>query len=300
VTELAERLRAHVRRLSHEIGDRNMEHYEALQQAAGYITASFEQMGYSVRRQAYSVQRREAANLIATATGVSRPEERVVIGAHYDTCFNPGADDNASGIAGLLEIARALTTARHERSVEFVAFVNEEPPYFQTEAMGSAVFVRDAMSQARGANAPSIHAAVILEMIGYYSDAPRSQHYPPLFGLFYPDRGNFLAVVGNFRSLPLVRRLASSLTRQGKMPTESLATFESIPGVAWSDQWAFWRSGIPAVMVTDTAFFRNPHYHLSTDTWDTLNYPVMAQAVEALTAAILDLADAPARQWSAQ
>jgi len=285
---LPERLAAHVRALSHEIGNRDMFDWPRLERAAAYVTAQLTHADYAVQRQEYDLGDRRPANLIATLAGDGARQELIVVGAHYDSCGNPGADDNASGVAGLLELARVLRAERLPRTVELVAFVNEEPPFFQTSQMGSWHYVQQAVSRKR-----PIQAALILEMIGYYSIQPRSQRYPPLFGLFYPNRGEYLGIVSSLRHLPLARRIAHSFRRGSPLPAHWVAAPSFVSGVDWSDQWAFWRAGYPAVMLTDTAFLRNPHYHAPTDTWDTLDYPRMAQVVEGLHTAIVELAAQP-------
>jgi hypothetical protein len=281
------RLQQDVRMLAETIGDRNTSRPEAMARAADYIQEQLTAAGYTVRRQTFHTDGVEVANLIAEHPGTTRASEHVLVGAHYDSCFNPGADDNASGVAGLLELARALHGTRHARSIRFIAFVNEEPPHFRTPQMGSAVYV-DATARA---DRPS--AVVILEAIGYYAERPGSQRYPPIFGWGRPTAGNFIGVVGNLRSMRMAWRTARGLRRHGPVPVEWVAAPESVDGVAWSDQWAFWRAGIPAVMVTDTAYLRNPHYHEATDTPDTLDYPRMAQVVTALVGAVGELAGTP-------
>ena len=283
--ELADRLKAHVYTLSHTIGNRSVMDLPRLESAAAYISQQLQAHGYTPEFEPYVVQDRHTKNVIGVKPGTS--EEVVIVGAHYDTCFNPGADDNASGVAGLLELARSFAGTSTARTVKFIAFVNEEPPFFQTELMGSRVYAKAA--RARGEH---IRAVVVLEMLGYYSDRRNSQRYPPLFGFGYPNRGNFIGVIGNFRSRRLIRSVAQSMRRGSSVPVESAALPEFLPGVAWSDHGSFWKEGYPAVMITDTAYLRNPHYHQDTDTLDTLNYQAMASVVEGLRAAIQDLAGA--------
>lgn len=283
-TSLADRLKVHVRTLSQEIGDRNMTRYPQLLQAAQYINDQFVASGYQVQRHSYRVEGKTVENLIAVLPGSAPSDEVLIVGAHYDSCFNPGADDNASGIAGLLEMARLSAAHRPARTIKWIAFVNEEPPYFQTEAMGSWVYAKDAL--ARGEH---LHAAIILEMLGYYTTQSFSQRYPPLLGFGRPHRGNFIGVVGNVPSRGLVKQVTRAFQRHARVPIQSVATFASIPGVSWSDHWSFWRAGYPAVMVTDTAFLRNPHYHAVTDTWETLDYSTMAAVVEGLVAVVQEL-----------
>ena len=287
-TAVPDRLRNHVRILSEEIGDRNMFDPKRLERAAAYITDQLTTLGYGVQVQEYTVGQQKARNLTVTIPGTTRPEEVLLIGGHYDTCGNPGADDNASGVAGLLELARRVRGFSPARTVTFVAFINEEPPFFHTEAMGSRVYARN--SRASGEH---IHAAIILEMIGYYSQRPNSQRYPPLYGLFYPNKGNFIGVVSNLKYGGLAKQVARSFRQYSQFPIESVAAPEWISGVTWSDHWSFWKEGYPAVFLTDTSFLRNPHYHQPTDTWETLDYESMAHAINGMFGVIKDFANEP-------
>ena len=279
-------LKQHIVMLSHNIGDRNIFAYEKLTKAADYITDQFEKYGYKVEFQTYEVDGKPVKNIIATKLGTKKPKEQIIVGAHYDTCANPGADDNASAVAGLLELSRLMAGQPTDRTIKFIAFVNEEPPFFKTKDMGSLVYAKQAK-----ANGDNIKAVIILEMIGYYSNEPDSQKYPPFFGMFYPDKGNFIAVVGNFASKPLVQKITKSFKQSSSFPIESIATFAFIPGIDWSDHWSFWQQGYPAVMITDTGFYRNPNYHKQSDTYETLNYKSMAEVVAGLQAIMLYLAN---------
>jgi Zn-dependent M28 family amino/carboxypeptidase len=286
---LAARLRAHVQLLAGEIGERNVWRPDALRAAADYIRASWRALGYAVATQGYGTEGVWCENLAIEIPGQRAQERGIVLaGAHYDTVAgSPGANDNASGIAAVLEIARRLRDLRPEATVRLVAFVNEEPPFFYFGSMGSAIYARTA--RARG---DDIRAMLSLEMLGYYSDRPGSQRYPPFLRWCYPDRGNFIAFVSNLRSRTVLRRLARAFTANSDFPLETLASPAIVPGVAWSDQRSFWRQGYPAVMVTDTAFYRYPHYHQGTDTPEKLEYVRMARVVDGLAGALADLAGA--------
>ena len=283
-TQLAEQLKHHVYKLAEEIGERSVFQYEKLKQAENYIANQLVSFGYNVEFQNYSVLDKTANNIIATKTGSHRPKEIIIVGAHYDTCFNPGADDNASAVAGLLELARSMSVRQTNCTIKFIAFVNEEPPFFKTENMGSSVYVRYAKEKME-----DIKAVIILEMIGYYTDEPNSQRYPPFFGLFYPNKGNFITVVGNFSCRGLVRKVVLSFKKQTLFPIESVVTFSFVPGIDFSDHWSFWQEGYPAVMITDTAFYRNPNYHSSADTYETLNYESLAEVAKGLNAVLIEL-----------
>ncbi|MGI9332296.1 MAG: M20/M25/M40 family metallo-hydrolase [Gammaproteobacteria bacterium] len=237
--------------------------------------------------QEYSAEGVRSANLEVTLCGQDK-RETILIGAHYDTVPHcPGADDNASGIAVLLELTRLLGTHKPPCNLRFVAFVNEEAPFFYTRSQGSRVY-----AQAARRRRDRIRFMLSLEMLGYYRDAPGSQQYPPLFRYFYPNQANFVALVSNFRSRQEMRALAAAFRAASRFPLEHVATFSWIPGVAWSDHLSFWREGYRALMLTDTAFFRNPHYHQATDTPETLDYPRMAAVTTGLAGAFDRLAGA--------
>ncbi len=273
--QLVERLKDHVYKLAHEIGDRSVFEYEKLKEAEGYITKQFTSFGYKIEFQSYNLYDKTVRNIIAIKKGITKPEEIIILGAHYDSCFNPGADDNASGVSVLLELGRALHSIPTNRSIKFIAFVNEEPPFFKTEDMGSMVYVREARKKKE-----DIKASLILESVGYYTDNPNSQHYPPLFGLFYPNKGNFIAIVGNFSSRWLVKKVVSSFKEKTEFPIESVVTFGFVPGVDFSDNWSFWKGNFPSIMITDTALYRNPDYHSQSDTYEKLDYEAMAELVK--------------------
>jgi Zn-dependent M28 family amino/carboxypeptidase len=284
-TEIKTNLIRHVSYLAAEIGERNVIAYEPLQKTAQYIEDNLKKFEYEVKSQEYVVQMRKVRNLIAEIPGRARANEIVVIGAHYDTVYDcPGADDNSSGVAALLELARLLKDSHPARTVRFVAFVNEEPPWFQTDDMGSLVYAEQAHKLKE-----NIVAAISIETIGMYSDAEGSQQYPAGFKSLYPSKGNFIAFIGNLGSRGLVRDAVHSFRASTKFPSEGSAVPAAIPGVGWSDHWSFWQEGYPAIMVTDTAIFRNPNYHQPTDKPDTLDYDRMARVVHGLVSVVRDL-----------
>lgn len=282
--QLTERLKSHVYKLAHNIGDRSVFEYERLKQAESYITEELASFGYKIELQSYKLHGKTVNNIIAIKKGQTKQEEIIILGAHYDTCFTPGADDNASGVSVLLELGRALSSIPTNRTIKFIAFVNEEPPFFQTEDMGSMVYVREAKKKKE-----DIKASLILESVGYYTDKPNSQHYPLLFGLFYPNKGNFITIVGNFSSRLLVKKVISSFKEGTRFPVESVVTFNFVPGVDFSDNWSFWKGKYPSVMITDTAFYRNPDYHGSLDTYEKLDYEGMGELVKGFTAVLIGL-----------
>lgn len=281
-----DRLQRHVETLAGRIGERNVWHPAALASAAGYIRASLEDSGYTVRAQAFESRGQTLENLEAGLPGRDAAGEIVVVGAHYDSIAGtPGANDNASGVAALLEIARRLSGHSHRRSVRFVAFANEEPPFFYSEEMGSKLYA--ARARARD---EQITAMLALETIGYYTDQPASQRYPFPFAFFYPDTGNYLGFVGNMSSRRLVRRALGLFRETSAFPSEGVAAPGWIMGVHWSDHWSFWQAGYPAIMITDTALFRYPHYHLSTDTPDKLDYEALARVTRGLADVVAGIA----------
>jgi hypothetical protein len=264
---LREELHTDVQKLAGEIGERNMWHYSQLNAAAAFIEQSFSRAGLHPRRDSYDLRGQSCRNIEVEIPGADG--KIVLIGAHYDSVFgSPGANDNGSGVAALLALARrfAGTTAKH--TLRFVAFVNEEPPYFLSDEMGSSVYAR--RCKERG---DTIAAMISLETIGYFSDTPGSQTYPsPGLGLFYPKIGNFIGFVSNVQSRALLRRVIALFRKHAKIPSEGAALPAFVPGVSWSDQRSFWQHGYPGIMVTDTAPFRYPHYHSSSDTPDKLDY----------------------------
>ncbi len=284
---LSARLERHVRTLAEEIGERNITSNDSLDASVRYLDRVFREVGDSVAAQEFVVDGKKVNNLEVELRGESRPEEIVIIGAHYDSVFGcPGANDNATGTAALLEIARVMAERKLARTVRFVAFVNEEPPFFQTPQMGSRVYARRARQRGE-----KIVAMLSLETLGYYSDAEASQRYPFPFNLFYPSTGNFIGFVGNLSSRKLVRQVIGSFREHAKFPSEGVAAPGWITGIGWSDHWAFWQEGCPAIMVTDTAPFRYPHYHAPSDTPDEIDYDRLARVVAGLAAVVYDLAN---------
>jgi hypothetical protein len=278
-TRLAESLHADVSEIAGSIGERNLPKPAALDRARDYITSELTRAGYIVRRQDYSVYGIVSTNLDTESPGDGRKGEIVVVGAHYDSVAGAlGADDNGSGVAAVLALARAFAGRHTARTLRFVAFANEEPPYFWTDDMGSLVYAK--ACRARGDN---IVAMLSLETVAYFRDAPHTQHYPPPLGYVYPDRGDFVAFVGNLGSRTLTRDAVRVFRQSVQLPSEGAALPGWVPGVGWSDQWAFWQVGYPGVMVTDTAPFRNPNYHTSRDAPDTLDYPRFARVVSGLS-----------------
>jgi Zn-dependent M28 family amino/carboxypeptidase len=278
-------LRAHVEALCGPLTPRDGGHPENLDRVAEYVRREFERAGGKVSEQAYEVGAKTYRNVIASfGPAAKEGEEVVVVGAHYDAFGEfPGADDNASGVAGLMGLAHLLGAGPPATRVELVAYTLEEPPYFRSELMGSAVHA--AALRARGVR---VRAALVLEMIGYFSDAPASQSVPhPALGWLYPSRGDFIMVVGDFSQVGLTRRVKAAMRRTGLIPVRSINGPGWVPGIDFSDHLSYWRAGYHAVMITDTAFYRNPNYHTPRDKPGTLDYNRLAATVRAVYAAVV-------------
>jgi hypothetical protein len=304
---LAKSLRSHVEMLAGDIGARSLTSAPAnLEIAAGYIEHQFQLSGADVSSQFFEVDllseknrvisadainfpatTHSTRNIVCEVRGGKRSSEIVVIGAHYDSVYDcPAANDNGSGVAALLELAKLAADWKPQRTLRFVAFTNEEPPFFHTDKMGSFQYAKRCSELKE-----NVAAMLSLETIGYYTQEPGSQTYPhALFKTFCPDRGNFLLFVSNLRSHRLLTETVSAFRSGVKFPSEAMALPESITGVTFSDQDSFWKFGYPALMVTDTANFRYPHYHASQDTPDKLDYENLARVMTGLVSVLRKLA----------
>ncbi len=286
--DLREALQAEVQTLANEIGVRNYRHPDNLEAAKQYLEQKFAQSGYPISEQTYSSGGKTYTNLWVEKKGTEKPDEIVVIGGHYDSALNtPGANDNGTGVAATLELARLFSQASPKRTLRFVAFTNEEPPFFWSDQMGSLVYAKAAKKKKE-----KIVAMLSLETMGFYSDAPHSQPYPFPLSLIYPDRGNFISFVGNLRSGYLVRDAIAAFRENAQIPSEGVALPAWVSGVGWSDQWSFWQQGYPGIMVTDTATYRYPYYHTENDTLDKINFDRLTHVVIGLSRAISQLANA--------
>jgi len=290
------RLDAHLRMLSQTLYPRSFDQPDKLEAAADYIHAEFKKSGAAVENQVFSVEGARYRN-VGVRFG-PKDGALLVIGAHYDShgaasegakhpkgftpeTHTPGADDNASGVAGLLELARLLAASPPPGPVELVAYSLEEPPFFRTRSMGSAWHAE----QLRQSGRP-VRLMIALEMIGYFSDQPSSQRYPlaPLAWI-YPTTGNFISIIGRFRDGLETRKLKAAMRGATDLPVHSMNALAWIPGVDFSDHRSYWAAGFPALMVTDTAFYRNPHYHQAGDTVQTIDLARMAKVVQGVFAA---------------
>ncbi|MEM6468885.1 MAG: M28 family peptidase [Planctomycetota bacterium] len=283
-------LRLHVDRLAGLIGVRSLKKPKSIQATIGYIESQWMEMGFTVTRECFDALGDEATNLIVESCGGNRSQELILLGAHYDTVYTtPGADDNASAVAVLLEVARLLQDHTGRRNARYVAFACEEPPYFNFGAMGSQHHAR----QSRLRN-DKIVGMLCLEMVGYYSLSDNSQTIPPAIPKplrrFFPSRGNFLAAVGNLKSWRLCWQFRRGFKRGTRtLPLFSVCLPETINEIRLSDNSSFWDQGYPALMLTDTSFLRNPHYHQASDTPETLDYKRMTEVTFGVAAAMRKL-----------
>jgi len=276
-----------VRVLSLEIGPRSSYDTDSHGKAAEFIIAELRSYGYIPIIQEYQYGSSTYRNIIAEVPGTSMNKKGLVVGAHYDTMSStPGADDNASGIAGVLELSRLFADSKPSRSLRFVAFALEEPPVFRTHHMGSYVYAESLKEKGE-----QLEGMICLEMIGFFNDEKGSQYYPAGFiKWFYPDTGNYISMVSDLSSRGFLEKVKKAFTKGTDLPVESIATLPIIPGIDFSDHRSFWKFGYDAIMVTDTAFYRNPHYHRVSDTFDTLDYVRMTKVVEGLVSAIQKIA----------
>lgn len=290
--ELLSNLKSHVSVLAGDSRGRNYYFNNSLIPSQNYILEHFQVSGHPVSLQEYRAEGgfysgnaelttdpkagESYANIEVEFLGISQPAEIIIVGAHYDSIMaSPGANDNASGVAALLELARLWRGQTFAKTVRLVAFVNEEPPFFKTAAMGSLVYAN--RCAAKGEN---IIGMIALETIGYFTDTPGSQHYPPLLNLFYPDQGNFIGFVSNLSSRAFLQQTLAIFRQQATIPSEGAVLPAFIPGIDWSDHWSFGQHGYPAIMITDTAPYRYPYYHTRHDTPEKINYEKMTRVVK--------------------
>ena len=285
---LAVELRRDVEILATDIGPRGFFAPQSYRLAEEFVSAAMRRAGYEIERQTWMAASVSCANLIATLPGTETPERIIVIGAHYDSVEGcPAANDNGSGVAGLLAIARRFAGKPRRSTIRFVFFANEEPPFFNIDEMGSQIYAR-----ARRAAGDDIRGMIALETIGCYSNAPKSQRWPhDALNLLLPTVGNFIALVGPSASKPLIARCAKLFEEQFAYGMLAGAAPAAIDQINWSDHRGFIECDYQAFMVTDTAPFRYPHYHLATDTADKLDYESMARVVLGLFAMSAELAD---------
>ena len=284
---LSQSLQAEVEAIA-AFGPRNTHAPGALETTAQWIEEQFLAAGLMPKRQIYQADGQQFSNIEVEILGRERPEQIVLVGAHYDTAYSsPGANDNATGIAAVLELAKAFAPAQSgvqpARTLRFVAFTNEEPPFFWTDNMGSVVYANEA--KARG---DDIIAMLSLETMGYYSEMAGSQRYPAPLNRCYPNRGDFIAFVGDLSARKLVRTSVYDFRKQALFPSEGASLPGFLPGVGWSDHWAFSQAGYKAVMVTDTAVFRDPSYHTIEDQPQNIDFERLARVTSGLQQILKD------------
>lgn len=272
--------------IADEIGEHNYIFYDNLVTAENFLEQSLSEIGYPVKRQTYEVYEKKFSNLEVEIKGSQNPDEIVIVGAHYDSVVgSPGANDNGTGTAAVLALAKVFAGKEVKRTLRFVEFTNEEPPFFWTENMGSLVYAKGCKERQE-----NVVAMLSLETMGYYSDEPKTQDYPlGLLDKVYPHAGNFIAFVGNLDSGSFIRKVVENFRSHTNFPSEGVALPEKVPGVGWSDHWSFWQEGYPALMVTDTAPFRYREYHTMQDTTDKIDGDRLARVVAGLQRTIESL-----------
>ena len=282
--ELQIQLKRDVNTLASKIGRRNIDNYPNLVAAKEFLDRELTHAGYTVREQKYTVDGKTFSNLEVEIPGSSLAEQILVIGGHYDSAFtSPGANDNATGAAAVLALAREFVGTKPQRTLRFVEFTNEEPPFFQTKNMGSLVY-----AQAAKERGDEIVGMFSLETLGYFTDTANTQKYPPPLSWLYPSQGNFIGLISNLDSRELLRNTIRSFRAQAKFPSEGAALPSAIEGVGWSDHWSFWQQGYQAVMITDTAPFRDPNYHTWADTADNIDFEKLARVTDGISKVIRD------------
>jgi len=280
----AGKLKEHVLKLSEELGPRDVTHPGNLNKVADYIGGQFRLYSENVADQPYMADGLEVRNVHAFLGPETK--ERIVVGAHYDVAGpNPGADDNASGVAGLLELARLLSAEELPTMMELVSYTLEEPPYFFSKKMGSYIHAKSLKDEGI-----ELKGMLALEMIGFFTDESKSQRFPIfLLRPFYPSTGNFIAVVGSLFQRKIVRIVKKAMRQASPLDVQSINAPKLLPGIALSDHLNYWRNGYQAVMITDTSFYRNPNYHTPYDIADTLDYERMAMVVKGVKEAVMAL-----------
>lgn len=279
-------LKKSVYKLTEDIGPRSYMDMAALDNAAEYISDELSSYGYEILFQPHRVNATDYKNIYVEIKGSKEPEQVIVVGAHYDTVIGtPGADDNASGMAVLLELARLLTDLKPEKTLQFVAFTLEEPPFYRTKKMGSYKYAEKLKNNGR-----DLEGMICLESVGYYSEYKGSQFFPfSFFKWMYPDKGDFLMFVSNLSSKGFMNQVKSGFEKGSSLPVETISATSFVPGIDFSDHWSFWKHGFNAIMLTDTAFYRNPNYHTPGDRPETLDYERMEEVVLGLKTAVKEL-----------
>jgi len=283
--ELVANVMDHVYFLAGELGERTLREYDNLNQARYYIKDYFREFGHEPWDEKYTADGMEVANVAVEITGYDRPDDIIVVGAHYDTIEDsPGADDNASAIAGLLELYRLLSPYRYKKTVRFVAFTLEEPPFFSSELMGSMQY--SAGCKKRNEN---IELMICLEMIGFGSKKCPQEFPLEEMKRNKPPYGDYLGVFSLPSSAPYVSLWKDVYNTAAKRKIHDIVGPASIPGMDLSDHRSFVARGYPAIMLSDSGYYRNKNYHTPGDTPDTLNYNFLAENVHNSHIALRDI-----------
>ena len=284
--QVSQQLNRYIKIIADDIGEHNYIFYNQLIQVENFLNERLSQAGYAVKTQEYSVDGKVFRNLEIEIRGTEKPDEIVIVGAHYDSVVgSPGANDNGTGAVAILALAEKFATLKPKRTLRFVEFVNEEPPFFWSENMGSWVYAQRCKERQE-----NIVAMLSLETMGFYSQASNSQQYPVnILKLIYPNQGNFISFIGNISSRSLIHQAIGKFRNSAQFPSQGVSLPNFIPGVGWSDHWSFWQAGYPALMVTDTAPFRYPYYHTQQDTPEQIDYYGLTLVISGLESVIQDL-----------
>jgi Peptidase family M28 len=282
--QLQDRLKIDVETLSVKIGQRNVDNYQNLVAAKDFLSKELTQAGYPVREQQYTIDGKSFSNLEVEIPGSSRAEEILVIGGHYDSAVNSlGANDNATGAAAVLALAREFVGTKPMRTLRFVEFTNAEPPFLRTQNMGSLVY-----AQAAKQRGDTIVGMFGLETLGYFTDAANTQKYPPPLSLLYPSQGNFIGFISDLDSRELLRNTIRSFRAQAQFPSEGTALPSLIQGVGGSDCWSFWQQGYQALMITDTSPFRDLQARPDGDTAAKIDFEKLSRVTYGISKVIRD------------
>lgn len=284
--QVSQQLNRYIKIIADDIGEHNYIFYNQLIQVENFLNERLSQAGYAVKTQEYSVDGKVFRNLEIEIRGTEKPDEIVIVGLHYDSVVgSPGANDNGTGAVAILALAEKFATLKPKRTLRFVEFVNEEPPFFWSENMGSWVYAQRCKERQE-----NIVAMLSLETMGFYSQASNSQQYPVnILKLIYPNQGNFISFIGNISSRSLIHQAIGKFRNSAQFPSQGVSLPNFIPGVGWSDHWSFWQAGYPALMVTDTAPFRYPYYHTQQDTPEHIDYYGLTLVISGLESVIQDL-----------
>lgn len=277
-------IRKHLLNIIETEQPRNYKNIEVLNYVAGYLYNEFSKYADSTYYQTYLADGKEYKNVVCVFGNEN--EKTIIVGAHYDVCGDQdGADDNASGVVGLLELARLLDGKKLNHRIEIVAYSLEEPPYFRTEQMGSFIHAKSVVESKK-----VIYGMVCLEMIGYFDDTKGSQDYPlGILSLFYGKRGNYITLVSKFGKGKFARKFNAKFKRQRNIKTKKFIGPPQLQGIDFSDHLNYWKFGISALMITDTAFYRNKNYHEKTDTIETLDFHKMSKVIDSVYTTLVNL-----------